>query len=148
MWRIEMLVSIIWVWNPEFILKFHRWIVWLLQNWVIISFRKSSKMTSWVNTIPSWDLSFTILVEAIWKFNIELCCHLQFLWQPNKCPFLELQCKWNECMYSFQNATNKMKAWLPNDSLEVLLGNYRLNVNWMLVRWIIVGVKIFVSVDF
>jgi hypothetical protein len=32
-------------------------------------------------------------------------------------------------MYSFQNATNKMKAWLPNDSLEVLLGNYRLNVN-------------------
>jgi hypothetical protein len=100
----------------EFILEFYRWVVWLSQNWVIISFRKSSKMTPWVNTIPSWDLSFAILVEAIYKFNIELCCHLQFLWQPNKCPFLELQCKWNERMYSFQNATNEMKTWLPNDS--------------------------------
>jgi hypothetical protein len=75
------------VWYPsfgtgilEFILEFHRWAVWLSQNWFIISFRKSSKMTPWVNTIPSWDLSFAILVEAIYKFNIELCCHLQFLW--------------------------------------------------------------------
>jgi hypothetical protein len=31
-------------------------------------------------------------MEAIYKFNIEFCYHLQFLWQPNKCPFLELQC--------------------------------------------------------
>jgi hypothetical protein len=97
------------VWYPsfgsgilEFILEFHRRAVWLPQNWVIISFMNSSKMTLWVNTIPSWDLSFAILYGSLYKFNIEFCCHLQFLWQPNKCLFLKLQCK---------------LAWLPNDFL-------------------------------